>query len=145
MSSISNSTQYPSKAHIRDVFAHLTRAEAQEFYKHVADDVDWTVMGTHALSGHYTDKKSFLEKSVARVSAVLEGPLRLRVRNVIGGEVEEWAVVEMTADATCKNGLRYDNTYSWSTRWKDGKIVQVRAYLDGILLDRALADNEMTI
>lgn len=39
-------------------------------------------------------------------------------------------------------GMIYDNTYSWSTRWKEGKIVEVRAYLDGLLLNRALAENE---
>jgi len=37
--------------------------------------------------------------------------------------------------------MLYDNTYSWSTRWKEGKIVEVRAYLDGLLLNRALEGN----
>lgn len=36
----------------------------------------------------------------------------------------------------------YDNTYSWSTRWENGMIVEVRAYLDGLLLNRALEENE---
>lgn len=41
--------------------------------------------------------------------------------------------------------MAYDNTYSWSTRWKDGMIVEVRAYLDGLLLNRALSENENKI
>lgn len=36
----------------------------------------------------------------------------------------------------------YDNTYSWSTRWDGGKIIEVRAYLDGLLLNQALTENE---
>lgn len=40
-------------------------------------------------------------------------------------------------------GLKFDNTYAWVTRWnKDGKIVQVRAYLDSALVKQAIEENE---
>jgi len=99
-------------------------------------------MGSNALSKHYPDKQTFLSTSAARIAAVLDGPMKLHVTSVIGGEVEEWAVIEMASEAKCKNGMIYNNTYSWSTRWEDGKIVEVRAYLDGLLLNRALAEND---
>ncbi|KUI69007.1 hypothetical protein VM1G_04337 [Cytospora mali] len=141
-SAIAHAAGYPTKARIRQIFAHLTKGDAAAFYTHVADNVSWTVMGTHALSGHYDSKASFLSTSVARIGAVLEGPMKLQVRSIIGGDEEEWAVIEMVAQSRCKNGMVYDNTYSWSTRWDDGKIVEVRAYLDGLLLNKALSENE---
>jgi ketosteroid isomerase-like protein len=73
--------------------------------------------------------------------------MKLRVKNIIGGETEEWAVIEMEAveGTKCKNGMVYDQKYSWSTRWRNGMIVEVRAYLDGGLLDRALVGNGLAV
>lgn len=95
---------FPTKARIREIFAHLTAGDAPAFYAHVADDVDWTVMGTHALSGHYPNKATFMAESLTRIGGVLDGPMKLQVKSVIGGETEEWAVIELAAEARCKNG-----------------------------------------
>jgi len=43
------------------LFANLESAEAQpKFWDQVADDVDWTVEGTHALCGRYRSKQTSL-------------------------------------------------------------------------------------
>jgi hypothetical protein len=40
-------------------------------------------------------------------------------------------------------GLQYDNRFCWVTRWNtEGIIVQVRAYLDSALVQRAITENE---
>ena len=40
-------------------------------------------------------------------------------------------------------GLKYDNTFSWVTRWDtEGTIVQVRAWLDSALVYKAITENE---
>ena len=40
-------------------------------------------------------------------------------------------------------GLKYDNTFSWVTRWStEGIIVQVRAWLDSALVSKAITENE---
>ncbi|KAI1661783.1 hypothetical protein F4813DRAFT_385455 [Daldinia decipiens] len=98
------SSPYPTKARIREIFAHLTAGDAPTFYTHVADDVDWTIMGSHALSGHYSDKATLMSKALSRIGSLFDSPMKLRITGVIGGEVEEWAVVEMAADGICKNG-----------------------------------------
>lgn len=59
-------------------------------------------MGTHVLSAHYTNRVSFLSTEVSRIGYVMDRPIKLIFKNVIGGEVEEWAVVEMVAEARCK-------------------------------------------
>ena len=112
MSALTKVSRFPTKTQLREVFAHLTRGDTATFYtNYVADNVSWTVMGSNTLSKHYPDKETFLSTSAARVAAVLDGPMKLHVRSVIGGEVEEWAVIEMASEAKCKNG-EWDDTLS---------------------------------
>ncbi|KAI9879772.1 MAG: hypothetical protein M1830_007214 [Pleopsidium flavum] len=157
---------YPSRREISEIFAGMAAGNYKDFFAHVIDDVDWTVMGHHPLAGQYTNKAAFQKDTLQRLGAIMEKPLQMEVRNVVGGGDEEWAVVELIATSTCKNGempsllvryrsalvgadggllvgLKFDNTYAWVTRWnKDGKIVQVRAYLDSALVKQALEENE---
>jgi ketosteroid isomerase-like protein len=37
------------------------------FFEYVADDVDWIVMDTHALAGHYRSKKDFIAGTFAKL------------------------------------------------------------------------------
>ena len=51
--------------------------------------------------------------------------------------------MELIANAECKNGLDFDNTYAWVLRFnEEGKVVQVRAYLDSALVQQAIVENE---
>ena len=45
---------------VRRVFSPLeTRGGSAEFLKHVSEDVDWTIKGTHPLACHYFSRKEF--------------------------------------------------------------------------------------
>ena len=69
---------------------------------------------------------------------MLRDDAQLSVVNVmVSGD---WAIVELRADATAKNGMRFDNSYCWLARFHDGKIVEVRAYLDRALVARLFAE-----
>jgi len=66
----------------------------------------------------------------------------LNIKNVVGGEDQEWAAVEMTADSVCKNGMIYDQTYAWIVRFNEqGLIVQTRAYVDTQLVKDVFESN----
>jgi ketosteroid isomerase-like protein len=61
---------------------------------------------------------------------------------VVGGDPQDWATVELEADALQKNGNPYNQRYAWVMRFDDkGMIVQVRAYLDSALVQQAVDDN----
>lgn len=68
----------------------------------------------------------------------------LKVRNIIGGNPDApWSTVELVAEATCKNGFKFDNTYAWCVRFnEEGVIVQVRAYMDSWMVKQAVEENE---
>jgi uncharacterized protein len=59
----------------------------------VADDVDWTVQGTHPLAGRYRTKREFREHTFAKLAKVLPQGPQLRVLNVLVSG--DWAAVEL--------------------------------------------------
>jgi len=122
-----------------EIFRGLEQGDGAAFFEHVADDVDWTVMGTHPLAGHYLSKKAFIEGTFAKLGQVLCHGAQLHTKNVI--VQGDQAVIELHSLATAKNGTRFDNHYCWVVAFQDGLIVQVRAYLDSALVARLFKEN----
>jgi hypothetical protein len=48
--------------YVRQIFKSLERGDGADFFTHVADDVEWTVMGTHPLAGDYHSKAAFYRR-----------------------------------------------------------------------------------
>ena len=126
---------------VRAIFKKLEAGDGDEFFKHVADNVDWIVEGTHPLAGHYRSKPDFLAHTFEKLAKVLPQGTQLRVDHaLVSGD---WAVVELQSHATAKNGLRFDNRYCWVCRFLNGTIVEVRAYLDSALVAQLFAENQI--
>lgn len=123
----------------RDIFAKLEQGNGAGFFDHVADDVDWTVMGTHPLAGRYRRKAGFRAATFERLNKALRDGPQLRVVNLL--MAEGWAVVELRSDAVAKNGTRFDKRYCWLVRFVGPTIAEVRAYLDSALVQRVLDEN----
>jgi ketosteroid isomerase-like protein len=122
-----------------NIFRGLETGNGAAFFEHVADDVDWTVMGTHALAGHYSSKKVLIEGTFAKLGRVLPGGAQLRVEHVIVKGDE--AAVELHSLATARSGMRFDNRYCWVAYFRDGSIVKVRASLDSAMVARLFEEN----
>jgi ketosteroid isomerase-like protein len=90
--------------HVREIFKGLETANGGFFFEHVADGVDWTVMGTHPLAGRYLSKRAFEEATFFKLGKVLPKGAQLRVTNVI--VAANMAVVVFVSDATARNALR---------------------------------------
>jgi ketosteroid isomerase-like protein len=124
---------------VRTLFKNLEQGDGAEFFTKVADDVDWIVEGHHPLAGHYLSKSDFLAGTFAKLGKVLPSGTQLHVTNAM--LCGDWAVVELASLATAKNGLRFDNKYCWLCRFENGKIVEVRAYLDSAMVQRLFDEN----
>ncbi|MDR6668835.1 nuclear transport factor 2 family protein [Rhizobium sp. 1399] len=128
-----------NKQQIAALFAHLEQGDGAAFFAHVADDVDWTVMGTHPLAGHYHSKQEFLAGTFAKLHKVLPDGTQLSTENIlIDGD---WAIVELRSMATARDGMRFDNHYCWLCRFSGGTIVEVRAYLDSWMVGELFRRN----
>ena len=128
-----------NSAYVHQIFKHLESGDGKRFFDHVADDVDWTVEGTHPLAGHYHTKADFLAHTFEKLAKVLPQGAQLHMEHaLVSGD---WAAVELRSAATAKNGLRFDNRYCWVCRFVKGMVVEVRAYLDSALVARLFDEN----
>jgi uncharacterized protein len=128
-----------SAERVRKIFEGLAKGDGAAFFQHVAEDVDWTVMGTHPLAGHYSSKKAFINGTFAKLERVLPEGAELHVEHLL--VKDDQAVVELHSLATAKNGMRFDNYYCWVVYFKDEVIVKVRAYLDSAMVAQLFAEN----
>src|ERR1700751_827506 len=112
-----------SAERVRSIFEGLERGDGAAFFHHVAEDVDWTVMGTHPLAGHYSSKKAFIEGTFAKLGRVLPQGAQLHVEHLLVKDNQ--AVVELGSLATARNGMRFDNRYCWVVYFRDDVIVDV--------------------
>jgi uncharacterized protein len=126
---------------VREVFKGLENGDGAAFFEHVADDVDWIVMGTHPLAGHYRSKRDFIAGTFDQLARVLPQGAQLQVENLI--VKDDQAVVELHSLATAKNGMRFDNRYCWVVYFQNGVIVRIRAYLDSAMVTRLFDENPL--
>jgi uncharacterized protein len=128
-----------TEEHVRTIFKGLENGDGAGFFEHVADQVDWTVAGTHPLAGRYASKADFIAGTFAKLGKVLPNGAQLVVEHVIVSG--DYAVVELHSMATAKNGLRFDNRYCWVCRFQGKTIDLVRAYLDSAMVARLFEEN----
>jgi uncharacterized protein len=126
---------------VRNIFKGLQNGDGAAFFAHVADDVDWIVMGTHPLAGHYASKKAFIAGTFDKLARVLPQGAQLHVEHLM--VKDEQAVVELHSLATARNEMRFDNRYCWVVYFKSGVIVRVRAYLDSAMAARLFEENPL--
>ena len=124
---------------VREIFRGLETGDGAAFFEHVADEVDWTVMGTHPLAGHYFSKQAFIEGTFAKLGQVLPQGAQLHTEHMVVNDDE--AVVELHSLARAKNGMPFDNYYCWVVYFKDEVIVKVRAYLDSAMVTQLFEEN----
>jgi uncharacterized protein len=124
-----------NKKLIQDMFAELSKGNAQAFLNNMADDVQFTIMGTTKYSGTCNGKQELLSKVLGPLSAQLEGGLTITPDNFIA----EGDIVAMQArgKSTTKTGKPYNNTYCQIFRIVNGKVQQVTEYLDTELVTAA--------
>lgn len=127
-------------AQVRQIFTPLEQGNSEAFFEHVADDVNWTVMGTHPLAGHYTSKGAFLNATFNRLGEVKQDKVALKTTHVlVDGDT---AAVELSTQSTARNGKPFNNQYCWICRFENNLIVEVRAYLDSELVKEIIESNE---
>ena len=116
-------------------------ATQPQFWARVADDVDWTVEGTHALAGRYHNKQEFIDATFGRLDGVLQGGVKLEVEHLyVDGDT---TIAELLSTSTTNEGASFDNRYCWVCRFDGDMIVEVRAYLDSTMVDYTIHRNEL--
>ncbi|MCP3943147.1 MAG: hypothetical protein GY710_16890 [Desulfobacteraceae bacterium] len=101
----------------------------------------WVVKGSGMLSRTYTDKEEYFNKAFDRLSAVMQPNWRLQILNTYF--TDDTLIIEIQGEGKAKNANHYNNEYCWFIKFEDDKIIKITAYLDTLLLDTILINNEI--
>jgi uncharacterized protein (TIGR02246 family) len=121
-----------NKKLIQDAFTAWARGDGTAFFKLLAEDVRWTVIGSTPVSRTYASREAFVEGAAKPLTEKLAGPIVPTVRDIIaeGDKV----VLQWEGRSSGKNGTIYHQTYCWVMRMADGKVREGTAYLDTELI-----------
>ena len=125
-----------SKKLLERVYRELSQGNAQPLLDCLADDVQWTIIGSTELSGIYQGKREVTDNLLARLRALLATPITFTFERFIAEG--EYVVMQARGQATAVTGLPYDNTYCIVARIVNGHIREITDYIDTELITRAL-------
>lgn len=125
-----------SKQVLEHVYQEASRGNPQPLLDALADDIQWTIIGSTELSGVYRGKREVTDSLLARLRARLATPVAFTIDRLIADG--EYVVMQARGQATAITGLAYDNTYCIVARIVDGQIREMTDYVDTELITRAL-------
>lgn len=117
-----------NKELIRNMFAELSKGNAEAFLGGMADDVRFTIIGTTKYSGTCNGKQELISKVLKPLTDQLEGGFEVAVDNLIAEG--DYVVSQGRGKSMAKNGKAYNNTYAQVFRIAGGKVQEVTEYLD---------------
>ena len=121
---------------LTEAFAGLEHGDPSKFLPLLAQDVCWRVMGSSAWSKTVTGLADIERELIAPLFARFAGPY-LNIAELVLADGEH-VVVLAKGDARTAEGERYANDYCFVFRLAEGRIVEVREYMDTKLADAVL-------
>ena len=127
-----------NKQVVLDFFEAGARGDMDACTALLSDEIVWTNIGTTRFSGSYSGKQALLEQ--------LLGPLFGQLKAGIASELErltaegDIVIAQTTGTAETLDGKPYNNSYCQVMRIEDGKIAEVKEYMDTALVDAVFGD-----
>jgi ketosteroid isomerase-like protein len=109
------------------------RARTGGPFELLADDAQWTIVGSSPLSKTYPTKLHFMEEVINPFNARVAQPLMPTVHRILSDG--DTVVVHFDGEAPTKDGQYYRNTYAWFLEIHGGRIVRATAFFDTRLFD----------
>jgi len=121
---------------VGDAFAEWEGGDTQAVFSLMSHDLEWTIIGTTAISGTFHSKKDFLDMVNSKLMPALAGPLVPVVERIFASG--STVVAQFTSFAPTPRAPEYRQTYCWVMNIEGGKIRSGTAYLDTALVDRVI-------
>jgi ketosteroid isomerase-like protein len=126
-----------NKQLLQDIYAQISKGNPQLLLDSMADDIQWTIIGSTALSGTSRGKQEVIDKLLRPIRARLaDGPIVFQPDRFIAEG--EYVVMQARGRATALGGKPYNNTYCIVCRIVDGKVKEMIDYVDTELITSAL-------
>lgn len=124
-----------NKEIIRNMFAELSKGNAEAFMSTMADNVRFTIIGATKYSGTFNGKQELVSKLLGPLTSQLEGGLTITPDNFIAEG--DYVAMQARGKSNTKSGGAYNNTYCQIFRLANGKVQEVTEYLDTELVTKA--------
>jgi ketosteroid isomerase-like protein len=125
-----------SKELMERAYAEMSKGNLEPMLDTLAEDVEWTIIGSTELSGTYRGRRDIVENLAARLQSRLTGPIVFSFERFIADG--EYVVMQARGRATSVTGLPYNNAYCVVARFVHGKITYMINYIDTELITSAL-------
>ena len=99
------------------------------FWLLLAEDVEYSVIGSTQVSGTYQGRQAFFEGALFPMSALMAQSPRPTEIDIIA-EGERVVLIWTGEGGVMKDGAPYNNSYCWVLDIRGGRIQRVKAYLD---------------
>ena len=123
-----------NKRLVREAYQAVSAGDVEGFLGRLADDARWTMYGTHRFARTFSGKADILANLFGPLGETLAGGIVIELSNLVAeGDV---VVVEARGKSATKTGGTYNNTYCNVLTLRNGKIAEVREYLDTELVTK---------
>jgi len=133
MSSIEN------KKLMQRIFAEMAKGNLGPFVDAMAEDMEWTWMGTEQWSHTFKGKEAVVNELLVEVKATLTEPFEVIPHRFIAEG--DYVVIEHSGKNTTPDGRPYNNKYCWVCRFSEGKLRELREYMDTELVTKTFGTN----
>jgi ketosteroid isomerase-like protein len=125
-----------NKRLMETIFAKIASGDRGAFVDSLADDVTMRVTGRNSWSQTFRGKEALLRDLYGYLGTLLAEDRRTVPHRLMADD--DHVVVEAVGDMRTKAGVPYNNDYCLIYRLRDGKIAEIREYLDSALCERVL-------
>jgi ketosteroid isomerase-like protein len=126
------------KKRLEYVFGETAKGNGQPFLDALADDAEWTIIGSTGWSKAYRGKAAILSDLIAPLRRVLAPPRKSHALFMIAEG--NMVAVQGQGENVTRDGRKYENTYCWVFSFRDGQVRSVTEYADTELIRSLLGD-----
>ena len=117
-----------NKQLIETMFAELSRGNGEGYLERLADDVQFTIIGTTKFSSTFNGKQDVVNRLLTPLMAELESGIQVIPDHIVAEG--DTVVVQAHGISKTKTGKSYNNTYCQVFRVAGGKVKKITEYLD---------------
>lgn len=129
-----------NKQRMQNIFNELSQGKLDPFIDIMAEDMQWTWMGTEQWSHTFKGKESVVNELLAAVKSTLTEPFEVVAHRFIAEG--DYVVIEHTGKNTTPDGRPYNNNYCWVCRFSDGKLRELHEYMDTELVTKTFGTDD---
>ena len=129
-------TAAQNKAIVTAIYQAMAEGDGRPFVDAMAEDFTWIIEGTNSWSRSWRGRDNVRRELLRPLFDQFATPYRARAERIIAED--DTVVVLAKGEVTTKAGKPYNNSYCFVIRLADGKMIELREYLDTELVAAAL-------